>query len=56
MKRPKSTVLSRISTLGPYNFVDTDPFVIKTVPLESPDSDLSIGTGFVKNGQMSVKL
>ena len=34
----------------PHNFLIIDPFLTRPVPIESSHSQLSIGTGLVKNG------
>ena len=36
--------------------LNIDPFVTKPAPIESPRRDLSIGTGFVKNGSILRRL
>ena len=38
------------------NFLNIDPFLTRPVPIESSHSQLSIGTGLVKNGYVSRKL
>ena len=38
------------------NFLNIDPFLTKIIPIESSHSQLSIGTGLVKNGSILRKL
>ena len=39
-----------------HNFLNIDPFLTRPVPIESSHSQLSIGTGLVKNGTILRKL
>ena len=51
-----STRLFSAQTLVVYNNVHNGWFLIKSVLMESPERDLSIGTGFVKSKPGSAKL
>ena len=43
-------------TLEPNNFVHTNLFAAKPVPMDRSESGLSNGTGFVTNGPFLIKL
>ncbi len=53
-KRSQELIMS--ITLGPRNFANNGPFLMKLVPIKSPELGPSIGTKFVKNGLLSTKL
>ena len=39
-----------------HNFLNIDPFLMKFVPFESSQSQLSNGTNYIKNGSILRKL
>ena len=39
-----------------HNFLNIDPILTKAVRIESPERELSIGTGFVKIGPILIQL